>query len=540
MLIWLALAEAAVPCGTLRMLQDAPEARRGVVLRAGPEKGLRDIYGVPNLLESENFVVRWGSGERFTDDELDNLLESLELGWRGQMVEMGHPPPYGADAFRFNVYIGNTGDGAPEIAGAAGYFTPDEEGWPMIVMDPSVVRDKLTTEGTAVHELYHAVQSATGRYGYEGVSAWYWEATAEWAAMQVVPDNPLSGAFAFGYLMLPELPVNFFDYPDTGELQEYHQYGAFMFPYDLTEQHGWELVRDSWTDPGTNPDPLEVMRAWLGARDADLDELWLDHIAKNAVFDYPFGPIAAETIENAGPMWPEAQPISVELEWAGDEGRTSEREAPGRYGALAFRLRQSDPGTLRVKIDGDATGTRGNPAHFGARVIQIDDFGDPIYHPVPFEGLSGELSLEDIGTNDELYVVVGAWTPVAKARDWDTERFRFSWSILVEPAALDVPEAEDKKGCGCAQGAPGVGLLGLLGLLGLRRASGRNTRRSSLIRSLPLRVHPRGTLSPGARRDRARRARRTGGRSCAPSSRRCRGAATRSGRAPWCSGRSPH
>lgn len=455
MLLWLTFAEAAFPCATMRMLPDAPELRHGVVSRAGPTKQVRDLYGLPNELRSENFVVRWGSGERFTEEELDNLLESMELGWSVEVEDMAHPPPYGADAFLFNVYIGNTGDGAPEITSAAGYFYPDPEGWPMIVMAPETVRDRLGTEGTAVHEFYHAIQATTGRYPYDGIAAWYWEATAEWAAMQVVPDNPMSSGFAFGYLLLPHLPVNYFDYPDEGLLEEYHQYGAYLFPHDLTEQVGWELVRDTWLDPSGDPDPLEVMRGWLADHGHDMDELWLDHIARNVVLDYPFRVWLEQSLESGGWGWPEADRVAVEIDWAGDDGRVRGDSAPGRYGAFAIHLTDADPGTLRVLIEAEPEGTEGSPTEVGARVVRLDAFDDPIYTEVPFDGLVGELSLPDILMGEDVWVVVGTWTPEARPRIWDDERFELTWSVTVEPVAAPVDTEQEKRRCGCQH--PGGG-----------------------------------------------------------------------------------
>ncbi|HMV69881.1 MAG TPA: DUF6055 domain-containing protein, partial [Myxococcota bacterium] len=413
-------------------------------------KGTRDLYEVPFERRSDNFVVRWGEELTFDDAQIDNLLESLELGWRVEMGEMGHPPPYGSDALRFNVYIGNTGGGAPEISGAAGYYTPDDDGWPMIVIAPETVWDPLLTEGTAVHELYHAVQDSLARFTYQDRAAWFWEATAEWASMEAIPENPYAGQFAFGYLMLPGLPVDFFDYPDRGDLQEYHQYGAFLFPLELTERVGWELVRDAWSVPGDEDDPLEVMRSWLAERGEDLDALWLDHIARAAVLDFPFRARLAEQLAYAEIAWPDTDRVVVSVDPAGEQGTVRGFDAPGRYGAAVLHVPAADPGTVQVVVTGHEVGTRGAAPRFGARVVRFDGFGDPLFTPLVFDGLRGEAALADVQLDEELYVVVGAWSD--DASHWDTERFPFDWSVVVEPPAA--PEDEAARACGCAHGGP--------------------------------------------------------------------------------------
>lgn len=467
----LALAAPRTGCATPALLPFAPPLRTEPVPARLTGKGSRDPYGLPNLLESANFVVRWGDGAGIDPADIARLSDAFELAWAVQIDTMDHPAPYGTDGYRFNVYIGDSGSGAPDDLGAAGYYYPDPEGWPMVVVAAITLDIPENADNTAAHEFYHAIQDTTARYVYDGVSAWYWEATAEWAANETLPWNAYLGSFLFGYLLLPELPVNFFDYPDSGALQEYHQYGAFLFPYDLTRTVDWELIRDSWSDTGTEPDPLEVQRAWLAERGLDFDELWLDHLGHNAAYDYPHGESYAASVAAMAPYFPEAVPILQRVPRTGGEGDVAGAEAPRRYGSSTIALDAPVDGVLTVTIEGDEAGSEGSPARIGARIVRVFDAGARIEQvPVPFDGPRGSLVLDGVGDEDTIWLTVGTWTPEWSADRWITEGFGYRWTLAVDPVegtGTDTAEpieppvdsvppagspdaADGPEGCGCA------------------------------------------------------------------------------------------
>lgn len=277
-----------LPCHTMDLLDGAflaPELQSRRPPPPPDAKATRDAYGVPNSLESENFIIRWGSGVAAGDAQ--DMLDAFEHSWAVEVVQMDHPQPPGTDTHKFNVYVGSTGGGTPDHYGAAGYFNTDSAGWPMIVLNPSTVEDTEYGVTTVAHELYHAVQYATGTYQYEDEGAWFWEATASWVEVEVYPDNPGYVAFLFGYALLPHLELNFFDYPDTGALQEYHQYGAFIFPRYLAEFVGdWRIVRNAWVEPqAVGNDPMAAIEAEIADLGVGMDEAFMDFAARNVTWD---------------------------------------------------------------------------------------------------------------------------------------------------------------------------------------------------------------------------------------------------------------
>jgi hypothetical protein len=455
-------------CATLALLPDAPPitAPAAAFLTPPAEKELRDPFHLPNVATSENFAVWWGDLGFTEPDDVELLLESFETAWAVHIAEMAHPPPAGTDTTRFTVVLGDTGDGAPQSYGTSGYFFVDPEGWPMVVIAASALWDAELTRGIAAHEFYHAVQATTGRYLYVGEAAWYWESTAVWASDQVVPHNLYNAAFLFAYAELPHLPVDFFDYPDTGRVEELFQYGSFVFPVHLSEIAGYEVIRDSWVVPGTEPDPLETLRELLRAQGIDLDETWLDHVARNVTWDYADQDLYQTNVGTYDVLVP-GDRIAVEL--SGDGTTDTEvdgDQAPRRYGYSLIRLEAPMSGRLLVEVVGEEEGSRGRPAQHGARVVRVFADGTNEVLPVPFDGHAGALTVEEVGDEVEIWLAVGAWTEELDLEDWVEETFPFTFTLWIEVDESDVvpptPEADDGGGCSCSDATPGGAMVVLL------------------------------------------------------------------------------
>jgi hypothetical protein len=448
-----------------------------------------DPFGVANQARTEHFVLYWGDETLIEPHDATDLLAVFEGAWADEIDRMGYPAPASTDRYYFPVYVCNSGGGTPSCLGTAGYFNVDLTGFPYIAVNPNaVVLPDAAGAPLARHEFFHAIQASTGRFAYEGLGAWYFEATAEWASARGAPASPDAGEAVGGYTLLPQLPLNYFDYPDGApELQELHQYGAFLFPMDLSESFGIELVRDSWTEPGREPDPIEVLRTLLADGGEDLNEVWLDHIAHNAVFDYPDGEDYAAESRRYEALW-DGMRIADTAPRHGGSGVVTGASAPYRYGAAQILLEQPADGILQVRVAGRPYGTEGSKANYGARIVR--DFGDRIaYVPVPFDGWEGAVEFHT-GKEDAIWLVVGAWTPDASR--WESEQFPFQWSLeIVDPPedaattpAADPPEDDadgpvavaeavpaepGAPGCSCDSGGSPLAVAWFAGILGVRR-----------------------------------------------------------------------
>lgn len=421
------------PCHTMDLLDGAFIAPELMSERPPPPpdgKATRDAYGVANSLESDNFIIRWGSG--VSEADALEMLAAFERSWQVELLDMDHPQPQGTDTHKFNVYVGSTGGGTPDDYGAAGYFNTDSAGWPMIVLSLSTVEDTDYGVTTVAHEFYHAVQYATGTYQYEDEGAWFWEATASWIEVEVYPDNPGYVAFLFGYALIPHLELNFFDYPDTGALQEYHQYGAFIFPRYLAEFVGdWRIVRNAWVEPQVaGNDPLAALEAEIEDLGVGLDEAFMDFAARNVTWDYEHGDWYEYYVDAYGEYFPSQDNRVVET-FSGDgtDGAFSPSDslAPRRFGVNVVALEEPDNGDLRVVFAGDSAGTSGSPSDFGLTLVRVD--GDSVsYEPLLLGGTELDTLVQDVGGEDTLYVVVGAWSEPLR---WD-EGFGYSLTLEIE------------------------------------------------------------------------------------------------------------
>ncbi len=431
-------------CGTLDRLRAArPVAQPQSIRLLSDGKATRSPFGVPNRQESDNFVLRWGNSDPPAEADRAAMLTGLERSWTVQIEDMGHPSPEHADTVKVNVFVGDTGDGAPPSYGAAGYFTPDSEGYPMIVLSPETVASPESGVLTAAHELYHAVQWATGSYDYgEGsVGAWYWEATASWIETVVYPDMPEYSVFLFGYALLPHLPLDFFDYPDTGALQEYHQYGAFMFPQYLAEfEEGLGLLRDSWVSPQAGSrDPLVNLDAGLLERETNLGNAFSAFAARNATWDYADGSVYAANVEAYGAYFPEEdQGVAARVEVAQGADLGWQEVPPGRLPQrFGYTLVEVTPAegvvSVRFNVEAARIGSAGSPASWGMSVVAHQ--GDTrTYHPLLLDE-AGVAAVDLAAAADTtLWLVAASWTADREAGE------TFSWRFRVQDGLAGVAD----------------------------------------------------------------------------------------------------
>ena len=479
-------AEAAVdhPCHTPALF-DTLTGPRGPAVHADAiarDKSSRNPWGVPNEQLTENFAIRWGDDWTANTSGLATLAAALEDAWSVQIGDMSHPAPWSADDTLLNVYIGDTGDGTPGSFGAGGYFNQDDAGYPMLVINPASLDEAAWTRVVAIHEFYHAVQWGLDTYTYvEGEpGAWYWEATASWIPGMVDPDSPANANFLWGFALAAHLPLDAFDYPDSGALQEFHQYGAMIFPTYISEHLGeWEPIRNSWVSPanGTN-DPIVALRAELDAIGEDFGAVFTDFIAHNVFWDYRHGDTYALYVQGGQQSYPGSDPVTAWITGAGSDS-VAQSEVPRRYGSNTLRF-DLDPGDWRLELELDTTGSAGSPAAWGATLVRRD--GDITYEAVDI--VDGAATIEFTADGSDVGLALGAWSDTGPA----SERFGWSWTMTELQTGDDddasgddddsVPFGDDDddiggftgNGCGCeVADEGGASALALLLLLPLSR-----------------------------------------------------------------------
>ncbi len=311
-------------------------------------------------------------------------------------------------------------------------------------------------EETTVHELFHAVQDAVGTYDYDA-GAWYHEATAVWVEAEVYPQSTTYAGFLPGYAYLPELPLNHFDYPDTGTLEEYHQYGAFVFARYLSEVVDEpDFIRRTWVEANPGARPLDVIDQLLQA-DHGLTawEAFQDFAIRNTTWDYEHGEIYEAAYDSWEGWWPSNRPTHTVLHSTDGWVEIGDDEAPWTYGVNYVRVDQlSDPFTLTFEheLPGKAWFVATVDRDGTTRSLDVSALND-----------GAEVSGLDDG-----WLVIGVEQGLVGTQPYG---YRFQLVSTGNPDPRTTWEGpEEVRACGCAAaGSSAVGSVALALLIGLRR-----------------------------------------------------------------------
>jgi hypothetical protein len=417
----------------------------------------REAHGhCGNIEYTDNFAVKWGNSQDVDKDAVEALAASFEYIWSRQVDDMGHPAPWGTSQYLMNVYIGDTGTCAPSAMGMAGYYTTDPDGMPMIVMSYGNLWDVQYAESTAAHEFYHAVQHASEAYGSDD-ARWYWEATACWIEDEVFDTTTNYASFLFGYAFQPHRQLNAFTYPSAGRIEEYHQYGAFIFPRYISEHRAdWTVIRDSWIDGSWVDDPVQELAALMP--EEDFEALFGDFAAHNAGWNYADG----DAFEADLDYWSENTSFghddhrivdTVDHQGTSDEWQQAAADTlPERFGYNVIALRSPADRDLIVRFEGDETGSEGSAARYQVRLVR--DYGDAFeYTPVALDGTTGELDAGSVGDEGSLYLVVAAFSDGWNEGETFDYQFQLDMGEIAEYEGSETPppfmQGDDAKACGC-------------------------------------------------------------------------------------------
>ena len=467
---WFSAHVLAQPCDTMQRLFDAPSfPTRDVVTIFAEEKLIRDVYSGPiDGLRSDNFVLKWGSdygGSPFGDI----VLNGFETLWEVEIIEWEHAFPYGTDTHLFNIYIGNTGPEVPSIPNnVAAYYTRDVEGWPMIVINPTTLGGAPSEVfALLAHEFYHAVQDAEEAFDTP-LSRWLWEPTANWASMQFVPDSPFHFVGMDSYLALSEKSLRFFQSVEELSAEEYYTYGEVLFPIHMHERVGEPLlIPEIWKRGTSDSDAISIIAEVLGEYNLSFIDVWMDHNEGAISLNYEQGALYREIV---GDDW-YTETISqtgVVIHEADEE------QALENYGFHAHRMYAPSLPLLQVQVWADPIGSYSSIGQFAARVV----------HKTPNETFSYSFSMDnyfdeirlEVSEEDEIYLVVGAWTDEPHSEYDEGETFTYSFSMEGKEYPPNYIPVDDDTGldldvdvwgliCGCGHIDPLSASAGLWALL---------------------------------------------------------------------------
>jgi uncharacterized protein (TIGR03382 family) len=471
--VGLALSLPSFPCYTPPLSQ-IPELRVPKLLPQLDQVGKaeRDAVGTyTNMLTSTNFALKWGPTGGVNASDAESLLGYFEDAWAAEVVRMGYEAPTGSQTHLFNVYIGDTGDNTPSALGNGAYYYVDDAGWPMIVVSIDTTMDPAYAQSIPPHEFFHALEDRTGSYGYDETNAWYSEACSEWVVFEVVPDNPAIGDMLGGYALVPEYPVTWFDYPDTGAFLEYHQYGAFIFPYFLSQKVAdTTLIKESWTEAGYELDPLVVLSRLLDARGKSLETSFGGFAAHNATWDYAKGADFEANIDYFADYYPEwDHRIAALVPSTGTVGGWIAPDLstlPQSFGYNVIQMVSPKSGSLQVAFQGATAGSRGSVPRFQVTIVRQTG-SQRTYLPLTISAAAGQLAIPDVGGETSIYLVVAAIADAIVSGETFDYRYQLEYVV---PPTFDPPvdtSGDPDGGCASVPATPTAALF--LALLLSRR-----------------------------------------------------------------------
>ena len=289
MLLALVVLEATAaipqPCGTPARLSITVATPLDIVTPPTTDLVDQESHGViENVAYSDRFALKWGPDFTLDDTKIDRILGDFALARETQVADWEMNDPTGYGGTYFNVYIGDTGGAVPSVLGNAGYYTLDGAGYPMIVLSKDMVDDVAYFKSVVAHEFFHAVQHSHEAYFYEDTGLWYWETTASWAQGLTVPESNAFYGFLPWYALKPQSGLYHHSLDEYGGMPpDLHQYGAFIFPWYISEElHVPEAVLASWRVGTVSDDPMRVLESIL-SEDVVAEAMALAHeIAKNS------------------------------------------------------------------------------------------------------------------------------------------------------------------------------------------------------------------------------------------------------------------
>jgi hypothetical protein len=448
-------------CDTVPRLLAARAAHPRPTLRAGKADGaleLRDPFGVEGMVTtSAHFALRVGPDVVLTARQRSAILDTLESAFTRYVVDMRLPAPIGSERYFVNAYIGNSGGGAPPIDFEGAFATVDDEGFPFMVIHPALLEVESQLKLTSAHEFFHTIQEATGpKFEYdEGIgSGWWWEATAEWASIETFPQY-VEG-FVATYAMQPHISVNYMDYPDTGDLIEYHHYGATIFARYLTEKVAgdFSVVRDTWL-PSSPPPPRDVVGALdriLGTRTTptSVRGIFADFALRNAIWDYERGDRYDRNTQRLADAFGPANDLRVVADLpargTAGEARVDDARLPWGLAYNVIRVKQPTPGPWTVAFRADAEGSLGDPSAFDVIVARVVGRTLVEAQQLTLADGAGAIDLPEVARGESLLLIVASIPGFFEAG----EKFGYTYELRsTAPLPPDMGGGSSEAG-GCA------------------------------------------------------------------------------------------
>ncbi|MEX1367123.1 MAG: hypothetical protein AB1Z98_28610 [Nannocystaceae bacterium] len=382
---------------------------------------LQSEFGDPELLQVRTrgmWAIWWDPAFDHEDDAqwLFDRLDDVRCRAINDL-DMADPPNPGNGVF-YNVYIHHGDqDGFPNGWGN-GQGT-DGFGNPFLTLPNGAHLD----EGNVNHEGFHVFQysSDSPGFAYAGDSQWYVESTAQWYSAWRQPLGLLTFVEAGAIDGNPHLSLwHSFSNEAPGDPTDWmfqvRQYGMHTYLFYLTEYAGMD--RDIITSGfygGITVSPQQYhydsvgadqhrsnFADWAAHNTADFDYLTPEQVerARQEV-------VAVGDPDNIHPYVAEYVDVGTAGQWL----RPPPELSPRGWAYNVVRIDNTQAATYTLSLDGDPTGSEGDPSHFEGRVVVMTPAGAAYTDLTMSDPLQGEATVmvEAVEAADaEVFLVVAS------------------------------------------------------------------------------------------------------------------------------------
>ncbi|NLH50603.1 MAG: hypothetical protein GX444_18665 [Myxococcales bacterium] len=436
------VAPAAPFCGTPAMLrlhelldQVSPATRERIekMLLPGKPRGEADAaksgladnpngVALPNVYYTDRFAIRWGDDYNadmgmieFWGDILENEV------WATEVVSWDYPNVYLTDQYYIDMYVGNSGDGAPTIGFSGAYTTIYEGSYqPYIVFYPDLLYSEEVTQEVSAHEFFHTIQFTLGMTGvnyyifdYDGT--WFVEGSATWAESIVYPTDSYI-YYIYDWADNPSQALT----GDSG----YAPYARVIWTRYLYEKiDGLETLHNIWTSSrGTSC--LFGNAGYLASIDKAWDETFFDFAARVLVQDFQDG--------DRFPSFDSFRTVST-FPYSQDSVDASSRPHINSLHNLLVRPGDAASPKLNIRFKGEDITLSGVEWILAAIKIPAGG-GEPVVELLkPGKGAKSDFTVTGLGTDyDKIYLVV---TPLSNTEDNNNA----NWDYLLQMTRGDDP-----------------------------------------------------------------------------------------------------
>jgi hypothetical protein len=259
------------------------------------------LSGPTETRETDHFRILYTrSGEDGVDGAYLQIVEStLEWVWEQQVGRLGWPAPILPMASRIDVYLMDLIDEDSDFGSILGinhgdFATGDNPNTPDVIEAGSASTIRLDNDyaeyadedhplvwlrSTAAHEFHHSIQR-----GYDALEPmrWYMEATAEWIATLVVPEDDAAFERVEDNYRYAHICFGAFDLESMGLM-----YGDWPFLAMLGLHYGKETPYRLWENIARY-DGFEALERLAESLGTTLADMLAEYRLRNLLRDYPF------------------------------------------------------------------------------------------------------------------------------------------------------------------------------------------------------------------------------------------------------------